>query len=420
MGLVKSCDFTDYWRGGNLYSLSFPKRVMTGGRFLMITRALHLSSTVADDANRQRKGTAAYDRLCKIRPLYDQMRDACRRNFHPDQEISIDKRMVASKARNGLKQYMKNKPVKWWYKLFVLADSKSGYTWDFFVYEGRSHGNSGMGLSYESVMELVDTQLLGTGYKLYVDDFYSSPTLFRDLLQKKIWACGTIRTNRIGFPKTKENSLNSKSPRGSLRWLRKDSLLFIQWKDTRDVFMCSALHTAYSGDTVRRRVKGANGQWMVKDVSVPPCVKDYNRCMGGVDPSDALMGYYKVIHKTQKWYQTFFFHFMDIAIVNAFLLHKAIATGKGEKPMTQKAFRETLAEQLAQVGSASTVRPVPPPPPPGTHHRPVHITGNSTTRQLKCRLCCAKTPVKCTACDVALCFVVGRDCYNAWHVENIL
>ncbi|XP_029304254.1 piggyBac transposable element-derived protein 4-like isoform X2 [Cottoperca gobio] len=420
MGVVKCCCFTDYWRGGNLYSLPFPKLVMTGRKFLMITGSLQLNSPAAVDANELKKGTADYDRLCKIKPLYDEMREACMRNYHPGQEMSIDERMVATKARTGYKQYTKKKPAKSECKLFVLTDSKNGYTWDFFVYGGRPLGNTGRGLGYESVMALMDTPILGTGYKLYVDNFYTSPTLFRDLLQKKIWACGTIRTNIIGFPKTEDNSLDSKSPRGSIRWMRKDSLLFIQWRDTGDVFMCSALHTAHSEDTVRRRVKSANGQWTVKDVSVPPCVKDYSRCMDGVDLSDALIGYYKVLHKTRTWYKTFFFHFMDIAIINAFVLHKAIATGKGQKPMNQKAFRETLVEQLAQVGSPSTTRPGSPPPPPSSHHRPVYITGNSTEGRLKCRQCHAKTPLKCASCGVPLCFVAGRDCYNDWHVAKNL
>lgn len=225
MGVVKCSAFADYWKKDKLYSLPFPRNVMTGQKFSRINSALHLSSTVDDRANDDRRGTETYDRLCKIKPLYEELRSACRNNYHPAQDIFIHEQMVPSKARIILKQYMKNKPVRWGYKLFALADSKSGYTWDFFVYDGKKSA-SGKGLSYDTVMKLVDTRLLGTGYKLFVDSFYTSPALFRDLLHKKVWACGTIRSNTKGFPKTKVNSLNSKSPRGSVRWIRKDSLLF--------------------------------------------------------------------------------------------------------------------------------------------------------------------------------------------------
>lgn len=416
MGVVKCSAFTDYWRGGKLYSLPFPRQVMTGKKFLRICQSLHLSSLAEDAANEKKRGTAAFDRLCKIKPLYEEMRAACKRNYHPSQEIAIHERMFGSKA--SANPCTKNKPVCQGYKLFVLVDSKNGYTWDFFVHDGKFQGKRGKGLSYESVMELTNAQLLGTGYKLFVDSFYTSATLFSDLLEKKVWACG-MTTNRTGFPKTKANSLDIKSPRGSIRWIREDSLLFLQWRDSKDIFMCSTLHSAHGEDTLRRVVKGADGYLTLKDIPVPPAVKEYNQSMGGVNLY-ALMEYYKVLHKTRKWYKTFFYHFMDIAIVNAFLLHKDITKAKGQVPMNQKAFRETLAEELAEVGSHSTARPVPSPAPHNAHHRPVHISGNSTTGRLKCRQCHAKTPLKCSSCDVPLCFIPGRDCYNEWHVANNL
>ncbi|KAI5105757.1 piggyBac transposable element-derived protein 4-like [Silurus meridionalis] len=62
-----------------------------------------------------------------------------------------------------------------------------------------------------SVMALVDEKILGMGYKLFVDDFYTSPALFRDLLQNNIWACGKIQSTN---PQTITNKLLKKAPRG--------------------------------------------------------------------------------------------------------------------------------------------------------------------------------------------------------------
>ncbi|XP_062262495.1 piggyBac transposable element-derived protein 4-like [Platichthys flesus] len=408
MGVVKCSAHADYWRQDQLYNLPFPRQVMSCRKFLRITRALHLSSLKKDAANEKKRGTAAYDRLSKIKPLYEEMREACKRNYQPRQDIVIDERMVSSKASTGL-------PSKKGYRLFVLADSTSGYTWDFFVYEGKLQGNSGNGVTYDCVMAFLDPRLRGSGYKLFVDNFYTSPALFLDLLEMKVWACGTIRKNRHGVPETDVHVLDSKSPLGSIRWIRRDSVLFVQWRDTKDFFMCSTIHTAHSEETVQRKVQGADGRRAVKHIPVPPAVNEYNGCMGRVHVSDGQMGLYKVLHKTTKWYMKFFYYFMDIGIVNAFLLHKDLAKSRGARPLSQKVFRETLIEELAEAGSPSTPTRVPPPAPVSVHHRPVYITGHSTNGRLACRKCHAKTPVKCRSCNVPLCLLPHRDCYNEWH-----
>ncbi|XP_051550033.1 piggyBac transposable element-derived protein 4-like [Myxocyprinus asiaticus] len=400
MGLLKCPSLRDYWRTSNIYSLPYPARIMSSRKFHMISQSIHISDPKEDEENDKKKGTSEYDRLCRIKPLYQHIRKACKDSFHPFQNISIDERMVATKARNGLKQYMKNNPTRWGYKLFVLADSLCGYTWDFFIYEGKSNSEQSKGISYDSVMTLVNEKLLGTGYKLFVDNFYTSPTLFRDLLSKKIWACGTVRANRIGHSK-------KPAPHGNIRWFRDDNLLFVEWKDKKDVLICSTFHKAYNGDTVKRKVK-ENGTCIMKDFPVPAAVLDYNKHMGGVDLSDALIGYYTVLHKTMKWYRSFFYHFVDIAVVNAFILHQQTSKEKNQKPLTQKAFREALVLELAGTGPACPV-------PSEVSHLPTFISGDSTTGRKRCKVCHLKTPVMCVTCGVALCLVPKRECFTDWH-----
>ncbi|XP_007548905.1 piggyBac transposable element-derived protein 4-like [Poecilia formosa] len=416
MSLVQLPSVQDYWKQNHFLSVLTPAKVMSRDRFRTIMWNIHLSNPEEDVKNDEKKGTPGYDKLFRLRPVFDEILNACQAYYHPKRELAVDERMVATKAKTNMTQYMKNKPNKWGLKLFVLAESVSGYTVSFSLYTGKN-SQSEHGLSYDVVMSLIQPSYLGTGYHIYMDNFYTSPTLLMDLARAKFGACGTYRESRKECPKERPNALTKKSERGSIRWIREDPLVFVKWMDTREVSVCSTIHPAFSGETVQRRMKDEEKRWIVKEIPCPTPIMAYNKYMGGVDLSDQLIQYYSAQRKTYCWYKTVFMHLIDIASTNAYILHRHLSTTKGEQPMSHKDFIVVIASQLCGVDMTGM------PKNRATDHTPVPINAEQKANKARrqCRHCLQvdrlrkDTSWKCKRCDVPLCLLLDRNCFEKWH-----
>lgn len=401
----------DFWRKKIIFKVPFLATVMSRDRFRAITSNLHMSDPEEDAVNDTKKGTKDYDPMQKARPLIDIIRNRCMSIYHPKQHISVDERMVATKARIKMKQYMKAKPTKWGLLFYVLVDV-NGYTVDYRLYTGKNHGASGKGRSFDLVADLVNKDYLGSGYIIYCDNFYTSPLLFRHLSQQGFGACGTYRQSRVGVPTTQENALDSKSKRGSIRWIRDGDLLFVKWMDAREVSMCTTVHPVYTEETVLRWQKTDDGRLQRVPIPRPTAVGEYNRYMGGGDTSDQMLGTNSVHRKTKRWPMTVFQHLLDIAVTNSFIVHKELRMMQQQKPMTRQAFQEELCAKLFGVPLAG-------PPTPSTQgHFPVSTTEKSQQASLgrkQCTLCQRSTPWMCVDCNVGLCIQLNRNCFRDYH-----
>ncbi|XP_035241192.1 piggyBac transposable element-derived protein 4-like [Anguilla anguilla] len=425
MAMVKLDQIRDYWRQSSIFSVPFPATVMTRDRYRTICWNVHMSDADKDQENDRKRGTPQHDKLFRVRPLMDTIQHACKAFYHPRRNLAVDERMVATKAKTGMTQYMKEKPTKWGFKLFVLCDSSNGYTVDFAVYTGKNSFQTGQGLSYNSVMSLVNRAFLGSGYYVYMDNFYTSPKLFRDLYGQNFGACGTYRENRKECPRTACNALTKKSGRGALRWIRDGPLVFVKWMDTREVAVCSTIHAAFTGDTIQRRVK-QDGVWISKNFPCPSPIIQYNAHMGGVDLSDQLIQYYTTQHKTMRWYRKLFLHFLDIAATNAYILHKELSSLGQQEAMPHKAFMEELTAQLCGVSQKApnvTRRECYDHVPVPTASQTLDASKVASIGRKTCKLCRMdfgkkqNTPWKCKECDVPLCLQPDRNCFAKWHLQ---
>lgn len=184
VGIVELPRLHLHWRGGLLFSGFAPPKTMSRTLFFFfaLLGMLHVSDP---DEERGHK-------LDKVSWLLQHMNERSAKFFQPQRSLSVDERMVKSKVRSGIRQYIKDKVVKWGCKLRVLADPQTGYTIQFFVYTGKREKPSPNGLAFDVVTKLCEPYL-DQGYHIYIDNFYTSTTLFLHLLARHTLACGTTR-----------------------------------------------------------------------------------------------------------------------------------------------------------------------------------------------------------------------------------
>ncbi|XP_055888603.1 piggyBac transposable element-derived protein 3-like isoform X1 [Biomphalaria glabrata] len=418
MSIVRAPSVSKYWSRSSLYNGLWARSFMTKKRFLQIMSFLKVSNFETEDRQ---------DKLSKIRFLYEYIHKKCQKLYQPHQNLSIDERMVQNKGRYGFRQYIRDKPTKWGMKIWVLADSLTGYTYDFEIYVGKDNSpSSRFGLAYDVVMRL-SKSIINQGYVIFFDNFYTSYQLLKDLLLKGICACGTILKNRKGFPNALKDvkTFEKNSNRGDMRWVRDDEILTTQWRDNKTVSVMSNFMTANGYSFVKRRTK-INGEYRELLVKQPSIIKEYNVYMGGVDKSDQLINKYNVLRKTKKYWKTLFFHFIDIARVNSYILfqewrktHSDIPELKRPNRYLQLDFTEELTRELGKIEKYQSV-------PTASNVKQSKKTTHSIIPEFSqtrrnCKLCYQtlgverKVSTKCGECDTYLCFHGKSNCLLKYH-----
>ena len=94
-------------------------------------------------------------KLHKVDAFVAMLKERFKLWYQPTQKLAVDERMVKSKHRSVIRQYMKHKPTKWWLKLWILADCDNAYTVDFNIYIGKdaAEETSDHRLGYDVMMK---------------------------------------------------------------------------------------------------------------------------------------------------------------------------------------------------------------------------------------------------------------------------
>ena len=115
----------DYWSAAEDLETPIFSNIMARDRFRVIKPYLH----VAENHN------LAQSKVAKVLPLLELLRTNCQQFGVFHKNLSIDESMVPYRGLHSAKQYIKGKPVKSGYKLWMLCSS-DGYPYNFEIYCG--------------------------------------------------------------------------------------------------------------------------------------------------------------------------------------------------------------------------------------------------------------------------------------------
>ena len=175
-------------------------------RFEEILRFLHL----ADNNN-----LAKEDKFAKISPLASLLNEKWLAHFPKENFLSVDESMVPYYGRNGLKQHIHGKPIRFGYKVWCLC-TRTEYLAQAIPYQGRSTGysNPEFGMGGSVVLDLISELPSHVEYRLFFDNLFTSIPLIDHLKQANNGATGTIRVNRTGKTPLTDYRKMTKEARG--------------------------------------------------------------------------------------------------------------------------------------------------------------------------------------------------------------
>lgn len=155
MGVKHTPSYRDCWSSYPQLRDEYISNIMSLNRFSSLLSHLHLN----DNSIMPVKGQQQYDKLYKIRPFINKLRENYQKYYGPSMGQAVDETMVKFKGRISFKQYLPLKPIKRGYKIWSRADI-SGYLCDFDIYTGKDGDRTEENLG-EKVVKKLTKPLIG-------------------------------------------------------------------------------------------------------------------------------------------------------------------------------------------------------------------------------------------------------------------
>lgn len=322
-----------YWSVRPDMGVPIVKQAMSRNRFKKIKQFFHL----ADNTNLN-----AADRFAKVRPITDALNKKFMQFGVFSHNLSIDEQMIPYFGRHSCKMFIKGKPIRFGFKTWCLC-SESGYLFSSSLYGGAAtpHDKT-IGLGAQTVLDLLANVSDPECHIIFFDNFFSSYHLMCLLNERRFFATGTIRENRMGDSPLRNLK---KEIRGTFDQLldHQQEILTVRWNDNAVVNVITNNSTVNPIISTKRYCRKKK---QTITIPQPKVIQEYNHGMGGVDLHDNAVANYRICMRGKKWWWPIWTNALGNAMVNAWKLHCMMAKIEKIKPLSQIDFRSKVTTEL--------------------------------------------------------------------------
>ncbi|XP_066598905.1 piggyBac transposable element-derived protein 3-like [Prorops nasuta] len=322
----KRPEISDYWSTNPLLECSVVKSAMSRNRFQEIKGKIAYSKKSEQNQD---------DCVWRVRTIFQIFRKNLKHFGFFQTAIAVDEMMVKFFGRLAIKQFIRNKPVRFGIKMWALCGA-DGFLFDCDIYGGKNATIVGKlkkcALGSRVVLGVLEKLFITTVrqklkmYHLYCDNFFTSSDLFVHLQSLGLRATGVVRKDRV----KEKNDLDKKAPRGTfaVKHDRTSGMNLITLMDSKEVSMLSTAAGVGSESSVKRYSKELKKKVEIK---MPLAFTTYNKYMGGVDIHDQYCSKASPSMKSKKWTFSVFLRMIESSIANAIILSNAVRPEKTKK-----------------------------------------------------------------------------------------
>ncbi|KAF2904214.1 hypothetical protein ILUMI_01962 [Ignelater luminosus] len=134
------------------------------------------------------------DKMAPIRDVFLTFVKDCQKHYNPCSHLTVDEQLVPFRGKCPFRVFMKCKPAKYGIRIWILADVDTSYCKNLQVYLGKRGNAPERDQEERVVLDMVS--VLGPGYGITTDNFFTSLELDEELIDKKLTICGTLRRNK--------------------------------------------------------------------------------------------------------------------------------------------------------------------------------------------------------------------------------